>query len=121
MRQVRVHWLCPALSPLRTECGMEFFLRYGLSKTGMTSLRLRSVHFTPLGCIKAGPFGLGFLLPKEYFRRDSCFYSVTFNTISIKSTELPPTIILKVPGSTTLCISRSRKESSSDPRVNSTV
>jgi hypothetical protein len=49
MRKVKVHIICPALSLLRTECGMEFFLRYGLSKTGMTSLRLRSVHFTAVG------------------------------------------------------------------------
>jgi hypothetical protein len=47
---------------------MEFFLRYGLSKTGMTSLRFGSAHFTPLGCTKAGPSGPG-LLPYGEFHQ----------------------------------------------------
>jgi hypothetical protein len=44
--QGHIYWL-DSLRSLR--CPVEFFLRYGLSKTGTTSLRLGLAHFTPLG------------------------------------------------------------------------
>ena len=46
----------------RSEIRWNLFVRYGLEKTGMTSPYAGSVYFTPLGCIKAGPSGPGFLL-----------------------------------------------------------
>ena len=48
-------------------------------------------------------------------------FATTFSVVSIRSTELPPTMILNVPGSTTRCMSRLRNESSSGPSVNSTI
>ena len=49
----------------RCEIRWNLFVRYGLEKTGMTSPYAGSVYFTPLGCIKAGPSGPGFLLVKQ--------------------------------------------------------
>ena len=49
------------------------------------------------------------------------YFATTFNVVSIRSCEFPPTMILKEPGSTTLCMSRLRNDSSSKPRDNSTV
>src|SRR5437016_3366779 len=51
----------------------------------------------------------------------SAHLSITFNFVSIRSMEFPPTIMVKIPGSTTRCMSRFRNESSSKPRVSSTV
>src|SRR5260370_13410969 len=54
--------------------------------------------------------------------RFAWFYlSSTVSFVSARSTELPPAMILKVPGSTTRCISRFKNDSSSGPSVNSTV
>ena len=39
-------------------------------------------------------------------------FATAVRVVSMRSTELPPTMILNVPGSTTLCMSRSRNESS---------
>src|SRR5215475_2258660 len=49
------------------------------------------------------------------------YFATTSSFPSIKSTELPPTITLNDPGSTTRCISRLKNESSSGPSMNSTV
>src|SRR5689334_1446463 len=49
------------------------------------------------------------------------YFATTSSLPSTRFTELPPTIILNVPGSTTRCISRFRNDSSSGPNVNSTL